>query len=157
MPDLRLPDLRLPERNKSPRLPGNRLNTHETLRAKASTNFMCRDYGVVVPQSFVTDDGEAFKFGDSLNDSPSLSQSSTSLRLVPIIQMKRRTSHPDDLTAPPTPTNADRVARAMDQLKPSIPFRSAPPSVAPRSQMLFYSRSKLKVPTPNTPFLAPTL
>jgi hypothetical protein len=29
-----------------------------------------------------------------------------------------------DLTAPPTPSNADRVARSMDQLEP---FRCAPP------------------------------
>jgi hypothetical protein len=36
-----------------------------------------------------------------------------------------------DLTAPPTPSNADRVARAMDQHEPPMPFRSAPPPVAP--------------------------
>jgi hypothetical protein len=41
-----------------------------------------------------------------------------------------------DLTAPPTPTNADRVAHAMDQLEPPVPFRSAPPPVAPLPQFV---------------------
>jgi hypothetical protein len=41
-----------------------------------------------------------------------------------------------ELTAPPTPTNADRVARAMDQLQPPMPFRSAPPAVTPLPQLI---------------------
>jgi hypothetical protein len=41
-----------------------------------------------------------------------------------------------DLSAPPAQTNADRVARAMDQLEPPMPFSSAPPPVAPLPQLV---------------------
>jgi hypothetical protein len=41
-----------------------------------------------------------------------------------------------DLTAPPTPTDADRVVYAADQLESSMRFRCAPPSVAPLPQLI---------------------
>jgi hypothetical protein len=130
----------------------------------------------------------------SLNDSPSLSMSFTSLVLVPIIKMETPKEHPDDhmsisctmmlhsaihcwpgiavppfrqyrftspnftrlsdlsfletqfddedlanaidITAPPSPNNADRVARAKDQLEPPMLFHSAPPPLVPSPQLI---------------------